>query len=339
MDPVISTGFFFIFKAYLDHMAEKRIRIVFMGTPEFAVASLAVLLKHGYDVCAVVTAPDRPAGRGQKIRTSPVKEYALGQGLPVLQPARLKDELFIEQLASFEASLFIVVAFRMLPDSVWSMPELGTFNLHASLLPQYRGAAPINHTIMNGESKGGVTTFFLRHAIDTGNIIFREETDIDPTETAGEYHDRLKELGASLVIKTVEAIQRGEADTTEQDELIAEGEELKKAPKIHKEDRRIDWSRKAEDVYNQIRGLSPSPGAFTELDTSDGKGIYLKIFRVSVKKCHCFGPPGTVMTDHKTYLRVCCRDACINILELQQAGKKRMPVGDFLVGLNTSNLA
>jgi len=319
-------------------MGSNNIRIVFMGTPDFAVASLAALLDHGYDVCAVVTAPDRPAGRGQKIRTSPVKNLAESKNIPLLQPAKLKDPAFIQELKDLDATLFVVVAFRMLPEEVWSMPSLGAFNLHASLLPQYRGAAPINRTIMNGEKLGGVSTFFLRHAIDTGNIIFREETTIDSHETAGEYHDRLNGIGASLVIRTVEAIQEGEVKTINQNELIRKGETLKTAPKIFKEDCRINWEWDAEKIYNLIRGLSPYPGAFTEIKTAAGKELYLKIFKAGIKHCQCSGLPGTLMTDHKTYLDICCKDACISLSELQQAGKKRMRVNDFLSGLDTSVL-
>jgi len=319
-------------------MTSKKIRIVFMGTPEFAVASLAALLEKGFEVCAVVTAPDRPAGRGQKIRTSPVKDFAFENGLRLLQPHNLKDEGFIKELRGLEATLFIVVAFRMLPEPVWSMPVLGTFNLHASLLPQYRGAAPINHTIINGELRGGVTTFFLRHEIDTGNIIFRDETDIAPNETAGQYHDRLMEIGSRLLVKTVEAIRDDSVQPSKQEDFILEGEVLKMAPKIQKEDCRIDWTQDAEKVNNLIRGLSPYPGAFTEFSLSSGKKLYLKIFSAEIKHCTCMGEPGILTTDSKTYLNVCCKDACISILELQQAGKKRMSVHDFLLGLNSSTL-
>ncbi len=319
-------------------MTASNIRIVFMGTPDFAVASLAALHEHAYDICAVVTAPDRPAGRGQKLRTSAVKDFATKHHIPVLQPENLKDKEFIDLLEEFGANLFIVVAFRMLPDEVWGMPALGTFNLHASLLPQYRGAAPINRTIMNGERKGGVTTFFLRHAIDTGNIIFREETDIGIAETAGSYHDRLKKLGASLVIKTVKTIEKGSVRTKDQEDLISEGEVLKTAPKIRKEDCRIDWSSDAEKIYNQIRGLSPYPGAYTEIQTPDGKDFYLKVYKAEIKKCTCEGNPGTIISDYKTYLNICCKNACISLLELQQSGKKRMSVSDFLVGLNINAL-
>jgi len=320
-------------------MASSKIRIVFMGTPEFAVASLSAMVSGGYDVCAVVTAPDRPAGRGRKIKMSPVKEFALEKGITVLQPVNLKDDAFIDKLRGLNANLFIVVAFRMLPEAVWSMPSLGTFNLHASLLPQYRGAAPINHTIINGERIGGVTTFFIRHEIDTGNIIFREETAIAADETAGQYHDRLMEIGSRLLLKTVKAIAEGQVQTRSQEEFLAEGEVLKTAPKIRKEDCRINWHKDAEQVNNLIRGLSPYPGAFTELDFPNGKMLYLKVYKASMKDCPFRGAPGSVMTDQKSYLDVSCGNGCISILELQQAGKKRMPVHEFLVGLNFSALA
>ena len=319
-------------------MESNKIRIVFMGTPDFAVASLAALVEHGYDVSAVVTVPDKPAGRGQKIKKSAVKAFAEIKNIPLLQPDNLKDTGFIQQLRTFNATLFVVVAFRMLPEEVWGMPPLGTFNLHASLLPQYRGAAPINRMIMNGERLGGVTTFFLRQAIDTGNIIFREETGIGASETAGEYHDRLKEMGASLLVKTVEAIRIGSVRTINQDELIAEGEVLKIAPKINKEDCRIRWGNTAENVFDLIRGLSPYPGAYTEITTVEGKKLYLKIYKAVVRKCRCEGEPGTLRTDYKNYLDVCCKHDCISVLELQQAGKKRMMISDFLAGLNSNTL-
>lgn len=319
-------------------MSKRKIRIVFLGTPEFAVASLKALVESGFDVCAVVTAPDRPAGRGRKLRQSPVKVYALEQNLDVLQPKKLKDADFLQALKAYQANLFIVVAFRMLPGEVWEMPELGTFNLHASLLPQYRGAAPINRSVMNGESRGGVTTFFLKHKIDTGNIIFRQETFIGPDETAGEYHDRLKEIGAGLVVKTVNAIRDGHVTTIDQESLLSEGEAIRSAPKIYKEDCRIDWNSDAEQVYNQIRGLSPSPGAFTEIDIPGQETLFIKIFRASIKQCHCVGKAGTVLTDHKAYLDICCRDACISVLEIQQSGKKRLSIRDFLSGLKIRKL-
>lgn len=315
-----------------------KIRIVFMGTPEFAVASLKALVDAGYDIAAVVTAPDRPAGRGRQLKASAVKQYALKAGIRLLQPSNLKEEGFIAELRALQANLFVVVAFRMLPEVVWSMPRLGTFNLHASLLPQYRGAAPINRVIMNGESTGGITTFFLRHAIDTGNIIFREETGIGAEETAGEYHDRLMLMGAGLVVRTVEAIQNNDYLVQEQSAFIQEGEQLMPAPKIGKEDCRIDWSEPAQKVFNQIRGLSPYPGAFTELDLPGGETLYLKIFRAAIKHTSSSAPPGKIFTDHKTYFNISCKKDCISILELQQAGKKRMKIKDFLLGLNVNGL-
>lgn len=309
-----------------------------MGTPDFAVYSLRALVEAGYDILAVVTAPDRPAGRGRELRASPVKKYALTRNIPVLQPENLKAPDFIDQLNGYAATLFVVVAFRMLPEKVWSMPPLGTFNLHASLLPQYRGAAPINRTIMNGEKQGGVTTFFLRHAIDTGNIIYREKITIAEDTSAGEYHDKLMKLGAKLVIRTVEAIKTGSVTTSEQSEFIAPGEVLKTAPKISKEDCRIDWTLSAREVYNHIRGLSPYPGAFTELELPSGKSLYLKIFKSSIKNSGSGEKPGTILSDHKTFFDIQCADACISILELQQSGKRRMNVHDFLLGLNASML-
>jgi methionyl-tRNA formyltransferase len=316
----------------------KDIRIVFMGTPEFAVDSLKAIISKGFEVCAVITSPDRPAGRGQKLRQSAVKQLALSKGLKIIQPENLKDAEFLEQLEALHATLFVVVAFRMLPDVVWTMPSLGTFNLHASLLPQYRGAAPINRMVMNGEKKGGVTTFFLRHAIDTGNIIFREETTIGEHETAGELHNRLKEIGAGLVVRTIETIRDGTVSETDQAAFLKAGEVLRTAPKIKKEDCRIDWQQDAEQIYNQIRGLSPYPGAFAELTTNSGEILYLKIYRAEIEACNQNVTPGTILTDHKNYLKIRCRDACVAIDELQQAGKKKMKIHDFLIGLKDNVL-
>lgn len=318
-------------------MDKSDIRIVFFGTPEFAVASLRALTDHHYEVVAVVTAPDRPAGRGQQVSISAVKDLALRCRIPVLQPENLRDAEFLEQLEAYHASLFIVVAFRMLPREVWAMPPLGTFNLHASLLPQYRGAAPINRSIMNGEKRGGVTTFFIREQVDTGNIIFREETSIGDHETAGQYHDRLKELGASLLIRTVEAIREGHVIARRQEEFIAEGEVLKTAPKIRKEDRRIDWNRPAGEVFNLIRGLSPDPGAHAEFPLMNSDKMYMKIYRSEVVPCDDDIPPGKVITDYKTYFYVRCSDACLSLTEVQQAGKKRLSVSQFLAGLKPGN--
>ena len=248
-------------------------RIVFMGTPEFAVASLEALLASGSEIVGVVTAPDKPAGRGKKLTESAVKKYAAGRGLRVLQPTKLKDEAFLAELKSLGADLQVVVAFRMLPEVVWNMPPKGTINLHASLLPQYRGAAPINWVLINGEAESGVTTFFLKHEIDTGDILFTEKITLTGVETAGELHDRLKDKGAGLLVKTVKAIESGRYTELPQSQL-AEGVELKSAPKLFKEDGEIDWNQSAEKIYNLIRGLSPVPGAYTTLQEKT-----LKVFR------------------------------------------------------------
>lgn len=317
----------------------QNIRIVFMGTPDFAVASLQAIVEAGYDVPGVVTAPDRPAGRGRELRASAVKAYALKKGIPVLQPENLKSPEFVDQLMSLDATLFVVVAFRMLPEKVWSMPPLGTFNLHASLLPQYRGAAPINRAVMDGATIGGVTTFFLRHEIDTGNIIFREETPISPTETAGDYHDRLMLIGSELVIRTIEAIRMDKVIISEQKDYIRPGETLRTAPKLSKEDGRINWSEGVQSVFNLIRGLSPYPGAFTELTLPSGKKMYLKIYRAVISDQASDSAPGTIFTDYKTYFDIQCADGRISLQEVQQAGKKRMNIHDFLLGLNTSMLS
>lgn len=309
-----------------------------MGTPEFAVDSLRAIVDNGFEVCAVITSPDKPAGRGQKLRQSAVKKYACSKGLKVMQPENLKNTEFLGQLEALQATLFVVVAFRMLPDAVWTMPPLGTFNLHASLLPQYRGAAPINRMIMNGEKKAGVTTFFLRHAIDTGNIIFREETAVGDHETAGELHERLKEIGANLVVRTITAIKDGNVSEADQKEFLEEGEELMTAPKIRKEDCRIDWRQDAEKIYNHIRGLSPYPGAFTELTTASGDLLYLKIYRAHIEPCDQNVKPGSIITDQKSYFKIRCQDACLGIDELQQAGKKSMKIHDFLMGLKNNSL-
>ena len=309
-----------------------------MGTPEFAVDSLRAIIDNGFEVCAVITSPDKPAGRGRNLRQSAVKQFALSQGLKVLQPVNLKNAEFLEELEALQATLFVVVAFRMLPDAVWTMASLGTFNLHASLLPQYRGAAPINRMIMNGEKKAGVTTFFLRHAIDTGNIIFREETAVWDHETAGELHDRLKKIGANLVVRTISAIKEGNVTETDQNEFLEAGEELKTAPKISKEDCRINWQQNAEQIYNKIRGLSPYPGAFTELATSSGDLLYIKIYCAHIEDCDQNVKPGSILTDKKSYFKITCRDGCLVIDELQQAGKKRMKIHDFLMGLKNNVL-
>ncbi|MBU0765102.1 MAG: methionyl-tRNA formyltransferase, partial [Bacteroidetes bacterium] len=279
-------------------------RIIFMGTPEFAVASLKILVENRKNVVAVITAPDKPAGRGMKLRPSPVKIFATENGIPVLQPEKLKDTSFLKDLLRLNAGLQVVVAFRMLPEEVWNMPRLGTFNLHASLLPQYRGAAPINRAIMNGEKETGVTTFFIEHTIDTGTIIFREKVKIGDNETAGELHDRLMVAGAGLVLKTVEAVRNGDYPRIPQHTLICPGEKIHAAPKIFSDDCRIDWSLTAGQVYDHIRGLSPYPAAWTVLEFNGEASRQIKIFdSEKIEKNHG-RKPGSVLTDGKTYLHV-----------------------------------
>jgi len=309
-------------------------RIVFMGTPEFAVASLKALVDAGENVVAVITAPDKPAGRGMKLQPSAVKQFAVEHGLRVLQPTNLRSEAFLSELRSLEATLQIVVAFRMLPEVVWNMPPKGTFNLHASLLPQYRGAAPINWAVINGETETGVTTFFLQHQIDTGNIIFQERTSIKPDETAGDVHDRLMTIGAELVVKTVNAIQAGTNPNTPQ--LNVPHDELKEAPKLFKETCRIDWNRSALDIHNLIRGLSPFPTAYTELIGAEP--TMLKIFRSRLCTDETeLQTTGTLRTD-KRQLFVCCADGWLELLEVQLAGKKRMSASDLLLGFSIEGL-
>lgn len=316
-------------------MSKDSLRIVFMGTPDFAVASLDALVKASYNIVGVVTVPDKPAGRGQQIQQSAVKQYAVANNLPVLQPEKLKDEKFISELRSLKADLQIVVAFRMLPEVVWNMPAMGTFNLHGSLLPQYRGAAPINRAIMNGEKETGVTTFFLQQEIDTGKIIFRETTPIGENETAGEVHDRLMHIGAALVIKTVKAIEAGNVSAVSQD-TIAGDAELKDAPKIFKDDCKIKWDNDAQQVHNFIRGLSPYPAAWTELKNPDEKLFTLKIYKATIEPTAHIFAAGAIVCDNKNKLRVACSKGFINILELQLAGKKRMSTQELLRGFPIS---
>ena len=314
-------------------MNKRDLRIVFMGTPEFAVESLRALVEGGYSVAGVVTMPDKPTGKHQSVlQASAVKQYAVSQNLPVLQPEKLKDPEFIEQLRTWNADLQIVVAFRMLPEVVWDMPRLGTFNLHASLLPQYRGAAPINWAIINGEKETGVTTFFLTHEIDTGQIIFREKIPIADTDNAGDIHDRLMHLGARVVVQTVNAIMDNAVHPIPQSELMT-GEELKPAPKIFKETCCIQWDQPTKTVYDFIRGLSPYPGAWTELTTSQGDTLSLKIFEAEkIVRSHDLSP-GSIVLDGRRQLDVSTADGFIRVKNLQLAGKKRMGVGDFLRGL------
>ena len=304
-------------------------RIVFMGTPEFAVASLDKLLNGGCNIVGVVTAPDKAAGRGMQLQQSAVKKYAIEKGLHILQPEKLKAPEFIAQLQSLKANLQIVVAFRMLPDMVWNMPPMGTINLHGSLLPHYRGAAPINWAIINGEKETGVTTFKLQHEIDTGNILLSEKIPIGDDETAGELHDRMKEIGAALVLKTVQCLTTGILKESPQFSTgNTELDTLKTAPKLFTETCRINWEKPVAEIYNLIRGLSPYPGAFTTMQNKT-----LKVFKAErIDGLHSSILPGNFETDSATYLRFACTDGYISIIELQLEGKKKMSVKDFLRG-------
>jgi methionyl-tRNA formyltransferase len=308
-------------------------RIVFFGTPDFAVPSLRALVEGGYNVVGVITTPDKPVGKHQSMtQPSPVKTYALSQNLPLLQPDRLKDAEFASLLRAWEADLQVVVAFRMLPETVWDMPALGTFNLHASLLPQYRGAAPINWAIIHGETETGLTTFFLTREIDTGKIIFRERTPISETDNAGTVHDRLMHAGAGLVVKTVDAISNHTAPAVEQRTLVHAGSVLKPAPKIFTETCRIEWNRTTKEIYDFIRGLSPYPAAWTELETVGNEHLSLKVFEAEkITEQHGLNA-GSVVTDGKKRLAVAASDGFIRLLSVQPAGKKRMSVEDFLRG-------
>lgn len=313
-------------------MPEHNLRIVYMGTPDFAVLPLKKLVEAGYEIVGVVTNPDKPAGRGQQLQESAVKKYAREVGLKILQPERFRDEGFLKELADLKADLQLVVAFKMLPETVWDMPRLGTVNLHASLLPDYRGAAPINRAVMNGETCSGVTTFLLKHEIDTGNIIFQEKVEIGEEMTAGELHDELMEKGAELLLKTVQAMETGDYPLLDQEGLLR-GREAH-APKIFKEDMKIRWDGELESIYNHIRGLSPFPGAWTELLPlgSDAAGISLKIFKAVKISQHHDQPIGEIRTDGKTVFDVYVKGGIIRVLELQLSGKKRMRVEDFLRG-------
>lgn len=313
-------------------MDKKDLRIVYMGTPDFAVESLRRLVEGGYNIVGVITMPDKPMGRhGSVLQASPVKQYAVSQGLKVLQPEKLKDETFVNELRALQADLQIVVAFRMLPEVVWNMPRLGTFNLHASLLPQYRGAAPINWAVINGDTETGITTFFLQHEIDTGAIIQQVRVPIADTDNVEVVHDKLMVLGGDLVIETVEAILAGTVKAIPQETLFQSDADLRPAPKIFKETCRINWSKGVKKVYDFIRGLSPYPAAWTELSVGD-KVLELKIFAASKEFCTHQQTVGTVLTDHKSYIKVALEDGFLNILTLQLSGKKRMEVTDFLRG-------
>jgi methionyl-tRNA formyltransferase len=324
-------------------------RIVFMGTPPIAVASLAALQQDGHPILAVVTAPDRPAGRGRQLSTSAVKQYALERGLKILQPEKLKSPVFLDELRSLGPELIVVVAFRILPEEVWGMPPLGTINLHASLLPQYRGAAPINRVIMNGETETGVTTFFIEKDIDTGKIIMQEPVPVMPDDNAGTLHDRIMEKGADLLVKTVRSIQRGNPPSVSQAGLVKPGVKLKSAPKIHKEDCRINWRLPVKRIYDHIRGLSPVPTAWTELVSPEGEQRIMKIFAAErpdpgtppdgrtdfpySPASDGPSPPGTLLSDGRSRLGVACGDGIIDLREVQLEGKKKLAVPDFLRGI------
>ncbi len=306
-------------------MTKNKLRIVFMGTPEFAVPSLDALVNAGYEIVGVVTAPDKPAGRGLKLNESAVKQYAVEKGLHILQPEKLKNAQFLDELKSLRADLHVVVAFRMLPEVVWNMPPLGTINLHASLLPQYRGAAPINWAIINGEKETGATTFRLQHEIDTGNILLQESILIGENETAGELHDKMKMIGSALLLKTVDGLADESLSELPQS-TIANSSLIKHAPKIFTETAKIDWNKSRNEIHNLIRGLSPYPAAFTQLE-----GKLLKIYKAQKEPGNSTAP-GTMETDKKTFLKFACKDGYIKIEELQLEGKKRMIVSEFLKG-------
>jgi methionyl-tRNA formyltransferase len=314
-------------------MKKDELRIVYMGTPEFAVESLRALVEKGYTIVGVITVPDKPVGRhGSVLQPSPVKEYAESKHIPVLQPEKLKDDLFLSRLREWKADLQIVVAFRMLPEVVWDMPRLGTFNLHASLLPQYRGAAPINRAVINGETETGVTTFFLTHEIDTGKIIRQTHIPIADTDDAGIVHDKLMEAGAALVVETVDLVLSGQVDTISQEQLYQHFPALYPAPKINKETCRINWNLPLKQLYEFVRGLSPYPAAWTELLTPGGDKQVLKIYQTEKRPASHPLPTGTIVTDNRKYIDIAVPGGYIRLLSLQVAGKKRMNATDFLNG-------
>jgi methionyl-tRNA formyltransferase len=309
----------------------QKLRIVFLGTPEFAVRSLDALIQSGFHVVGVVTAPDKPAGRGMKLTESAVKTYALEKGIPVLQPQKLKDPAFIDNLKSLKPDLQVVVAFRMLPEIVWNLPPMGTINVHASLLPNYRGAAPINWAIINGEQETGITTFQLKHEIDTGNILLQQPIPIEPHQTAGELHDVLKEAGAKLLVQTIRDLCAGKIQPQSQAALVNDYPS-KHAPKIFSDTCKIDFNQSVDAVYNRIRGLAPYPGAFTHLENK-----LIKVFKAEREKTDMNEHPGTYLSDKKTYLKFACKDGYIHLLEIQPEGKKKMQIEDFLRGYRWEN--
>ncbi len=312
-------------------MALKNLRIIFMGTPEFAVESLKALLNDGRNIAAVITGPDKPSGRGQVLKSPPVKVFAEANNLKVLQPVNLKSDDFISELRTINADLQVVVAFRILPEVVWAMPGLGTFNLHASLLPDYRGAAPINWAIINGETITGVTTFFIDHNIDTGRIIFQDKVSIGPDENAGMLHDKLMKAGAGLVVKTVNAIGGGDYKPVDQSALLVD-RDIKTAPKIYKEDCKINWRGNIKNLYNFIRGLSPYPAAWTEFLSSSGNLLSVKIFDSGINMAYHKNTAGSIESDGISFLRIAVEGGYLYIKELQLAGKNKLGIKEFLKG-------
>ena len=313
-------------------MPSKTPKIVFLGTPEIAAYVLEKLLEDKYRIEAIVTSPDKPAGRGRQMRISEVKKVAMRHNLRVFQPENLKDPDFINELKATSPDIQIVVAFRKIPREIWQIPPLGTFNMHASLLPYYRGAAPINRVIMNGEKHTGVTTFLIDECIDTGKILLREKINIEPGETAGTLHDKIKVKGAELVIRTIDGLLNNDITPIEQENIKKEPENLKKAPKIYKEDCRINWAEPCHDIVNLIHGLSPVPGAYTELKINENKSLTIKIFKAVPEKYKHDYPTKKIITDNKTYLKITTPDGVVSIKELQISGKKRISIEEFLRG-------
>ncbi len=317
-------------------MTKQDLRIIYMGTPDFAVGPLKTLVESGFNVVAVVTGMDKPQGRGRKIQPTPVKEFAVEHNIPVLQPEKLKNPEFIEELKSYKADLQVVVAFRMLPEVVWDMPKMGTFNLHAALLPQYRGAAPLNWAVINGEKKTGVTTFMLDKDIDTGRIMLQREVEILPADNVGTVHDKLMIVGQDLVKETVEKLLEGNMKFIDQDSLIGKDTQLKHAPKIFKEDCRINFENDAESIHNLVRGLSPYPAAFTTINVK-GKEMGLKVFECEAEECENHEIPGKLITDNKKFAKISCKNGYIYLTDVQLEGKKRMKIIEFLRGINLEN--
>lgn len=308
-------------------------RIVFMGTPQFAVESLRKIIEAGHEISAVVTVPDKPAGRGLKMLSSAVCLYSKDNNIPLLQPVKLNDTEFVEKIQSLNPDIIVVVAFRKLPKSVWSIPKHGTFNVHASLLPQYRGAAPMNHAIINGETKTGITTFLLDDNIDTGSIIMQKEVEILHTDTLEDLHDKMMVVGADLAVETIDRLTAGDFTAINQETIIGSDTELQPAPKISKEFCEIDWNNNTVDIYNKIRGLSPIPAAFTNIKTANGNVLSIKIFKTSYEIAkEANGSHGEILSDNKKYMGITTKDGVIYIEELQQSGKKRMDIEAFLRG-------